>query len=169
MALAIKLKEARRALGVTQRELSVLTGVTQATISRIESGDVSKVRPMTIMRLAKGLLVPEEYLGAGRYEMTHDERYRADKLFRNIVDAYTSIPLDKRKTLASFAEYLFDAEHPAEGVISTMEEMIGFHVRPINIERFFTPEQRRRVKRLLENWDREGNEDTAENDAEDDQ
>jgi transcriptional regulator with XRE-family HTH domain len=47
----------RRARGLTQRELSALSGVQQRTISRLESGMVEEPRTSTLLRLAGALEV----------------------------------------------------------------------------------------------------------------
>jgi transcriptional regulator with XRE-family HTH domain len=49
-----RLREVRESLGYSQRDLSQMSGVTQATISHIENG-VGKPRPSTLRRLADAM------------------------------------------------------------------------------------------------------------------
>jgi transcriptional regulator with XRE-family HTH domain len=56
-----RLKELRLAHGLSQDDLSALTGLTQATISRIERGG-SPPRPRSVRTLAEFFKVPGPYL-----------------------------------------------------------------------------------------------------------
>ena len=53
--IAASLAEARLDHGLSQRELARLSGVTRATIAKIEAG--GRVRPALVVRLAAALLV----------------------------------------------------------------------------------------------------------------
>lgn len=59
------LRDLREARLLTQRELSELTGVTHATISRIESG-LQRPEMRTLRKLAAGLGVEPEMMAALR-------------------------------------------------------------------------------------------------------
>ena len=60
--LAERLRKARRAQDLTQQDLERLSGVHYTTISRIESGDSTKVYAVTVRDLAKALGVRMDYL-----------------------------------------------------------------------------------------------------------
>ncbi|MBM9621044.1 helix-turn-helix domain-containing protein [Streptomyces zhihengii] len=62
------LREYRRAAGISQRHLQILTGVAQPHISAIESGRRRVTSADLMARLAKGLQVPSELTG-----MTQDQ------------------------------------------------------------------------------------------------
>lgn len=63
--MRIKLREARERQFVTQQELAERTGLTEATISRIENG-LNQPRISTVRRLADALGVqPEELVQWG--------------------------------------------------------------------------------------------------------
>ena len=49
------IRELRQSRGWSQLELSCATGVTQSTISRLESGRLIRVKRNTLERLAEGL------------------------------------------------------------------------------------------------------------------
>ena len=53
--IIVQLREARRAAGLTQRNLSQRTGIDATAISRIESGRQPNVTLQTLQRLADGL------------------------------------------------------------------------------------------------------------------
>lgn len=50
-----KLKRLRRGAGLTQTELSEMTGVAQSTIGQIETGERVEPRPATLRKLAQAL------------------------------------------------------------------------------------------------------------------
>jgi len=50
-----RIRELRQAKGYTQLKLSLVTGVTQCTISHLESGRQTRIRWATLQRLANGL------------------------------------------------------------------------------------------------------------------
>jgi len=57
-------RNARKWLGMTQRELAIESNLTQATISRIEDGKVRNLRVGTIIALSLGLgLTPNDICG----------------------------------------------------------------------------------------------------------
>jgi transcriptional regulator with XRE-family HTH domain len=53
-----KLERLRRGHGLTQRELSEMSGVAQSSIAQIESGRRRKPHPGTLRKLAEALDVP---------------------------------------------------------------------------------------------------------------
>lgn len=67
------LRRIRERALLTQRELAAKSGLTQATVHRIESG-ATKARISTVRRLAKALHVDaSEFMGRGGAE-THEPR-----------------------------------------------------------------------------------------------
>jgi len=62
MSLAQKVKEEREKLGINQKQLAEASDISQATISRIESGQVKEMRPQSLKRLADALGVTVDYL-----------------------------------------------------------------------------------------------------------
>lgn len=53
--IRLRVRELRTALGWSQDHLAALAGVRQATISKLESGDVTSVRLETLERVANAL------------------------------------------------------------------------------------------------------------------
>ncbi len=61
-----KLRELRRRRVLTLRELEAVSGVSYATVWRLESGRTTEARPSTIRKLAEALGVePEELIEVG--------------------------------------------------------------------------------------------------------
>lgn len=65
MAIGQRLQQARLQRAMTQEELSQLSGVTEASISRIENGLVIRPRMMTARALAAALGVDPGWLLTG--------------------------------------------------------------------------------------------------------
>jgi transcriptional regulator with XRE-family HTH domain len=70
------IKERRLELAMTMRELALLVGVSEATISRWESGDIANMRRDKIAALARALRVPPAVLmDWEEYEKEKIEKY----------------------------------------------------------------------------------------------
>jgi transcriptional regulator with XRE-family HTH domain len=57
--LGRRLKLARVAVGLTQRELAERAGVSQSIVAKIEAGRSKRPQPMILMQIAKALSLPE--------------------------------------------------------------------------------------------------------------
>lgn len=62
MKIGEKIKSRREELGLRQVDLAVLSGITQATLSRIENGEIGCPRADNIAPLADALQVSIDYL-----------------------------------------------------------------------------------------------------------
>lgn len=67
LTIAIEVRRARRALGLTQVQLAAQTGITQAEISRIEQGRYSP-RLTTLYKLAREL--ETDFVISGKHEVS---------------------------------------------------------------------------------------------------
>ena len=63
-----KLRERRKELGLTMLEVAKRTGVSEATISRWESGDIANMRRNKIVALAKALKVHPSFIMDDDYD-----------------------------------------------------------------------------------------------------
>lgn len=61
----VRLKQVREELGFTQHELAERSGVSQTTITHIETGQINTPRPSTLRKLAAGLGVDIRELTRG--------------------------------------------------------------------------------------------------------
>lgn len=115
--LSDRLKQARLAKGLSQRELSEITGLVQAQISRIEAGTVDP-RLSTLVTLAHALdleleLVPRKALPAVKslsrqISGAHSElngrqaklRRRLEETLRDLQRRFPEVPLNQRLRIA---------------------------------------------------------------------
>ena len=68
-----RLRERRKELGLTMLEVANKTGVSEATISRWESGDIANMRRNKIVALAKALKVHPSFIMFDDYENYENE------------------------------------------------------------------------------------------------
>jgi len=67
----------RKRLGLTQMQLAQMTGMSQGSIARIETGKAEEVQSSTLITLAKELKVSTDYLlGLGEDEETERPKRR---------------------------------------------------------------------------------------------
>lgn len=81
------IKTRRFELGMTQAQLATAVGVSEATISRWESGDISNMKRTRIASLAKALKISPAVIMGWDEEFENTEEYRA--LHRIAEDMYT--------------------------------------------------------------------------------
>jgi transcriptional regulator with XRE-family HTH domain len=60
--LGERIRQVRKAAGLTQKQLEEASGVPQNTISRVEIGSVQEISTKTLVGLAKALNVSADYL-----------------------------------------------------------------------------------------------------------
>lgn len=98
-SLSKKILERRLELGITQREVAVHVGVTEATVSRWESGDINNMRRNRIEKLAEVLQVSPFYIMGIDPNPTDATHFTADQLA--LVDSYNSLNDIGKRTLVS--------------------------------------------------------------------
>lgn len=77
--LGMRIKSLRERKGLNQSELARLCGITPATISRLESGDLKDIQTSTARRLARALGTSVDYL-IGTFEDEENELLAAAAL-----------------------------------------------------------------------------------------
>lgn len=110
MGLAEKVKVKREERDMTQAQLAKKSGLTQATISRIESGEVQQLKSEAIKALAGALGVTADFLVGDMPRMTFDDSLRADSTVQAIFRGYEKLSEDKRKQIMQFVEFLLESE-----------------------------------------------------------
>ncbi|MHB9133543.1 MAG: helix-turn-helix domain-containing protein [Armatimonadota bacterium] len=110
MSLKDKVISLRMKKGMNQKQLSDASELTQATISRIESGSVQTLRTNALKRLAKALGVTVDYLIDNTEEITEEEKVRIDKDTRVVLRGYESLSSGARKELQNFLLFLKQQE-----------------------------------------------------------
>jgi len=110
MALDEKVRVKREELGMTQSELAKKSGLTQATISRIESGEVRQLKSEAIKALAKALGVTTDFLIGDMPKMKFDETLKADDTAQVIFRGYEKLSKEKRDQLKDYVNFLLNQE-----------------------------------------------------------
>jgi HTH-type transcriptional regulator, competence development regulator len=77
MSLGEKVRATRQRKGMNQKELAKASGITPATVSRVEKGQVKQLKSDALKRLARALGVTIDEL----VDLDPSEEERIDKLF----------------------------------------------------------------------------------------
>jgi len=109
-----KIRMLRQRRGMTQTQLAEASGVNSSTISRIENGLVSQVTVDTLLRVARALEVPVDYLLSDRDAMVPNDLVRVDTTAQYILRRYEQLSARGREQLKSFVRFLSEQEesHP---------------------------------------------------------
>lgn len=67
--VGVRLRHARKLRGMTQQELAKSSGVTQASISEVETGESKSPVGTNLIKLAQSLKVSAEWLASGKGQM----------------------------------------------------------------------------------------------------
>lgn len=110
MDLAMKVKFKREEKGFTQAELAKRTGLTQATISRLESREVRQLKSEAIKSLASALGVSIDFLVGDKAKMGFDETLKSDENAQVIFRGFEKLSDEKRQQLREFVEFLLKRE-----------------------------------------------------------
>jgi transcriptional regulator with XRE-family HTH domain len=106
MPLGERVKERRSKLRMNQKQLAEACEITQATISRIESGKVNQLKSDALMRLAKVLGVTVDYLVGKTERMTPDDVLESDETASVIFRGYEKLSPEGKETLKDFVRFL---------------------------------------------------------------
>ena len=113
MALADKVKELRQKLGWNQATLAQKSGITQATISRIESGKVTQPRMGQLHKLADALGATIDYLAGDSIQMSFDDLLR-DKKAQVVFRGWGSLSTAQKQQLAELVRF-FEQQEEKKG------------------------------------------------------
>ena len=94
-----RVKELRKKRGMKQVELAKVSGITQATICRIETGEVHQPRPEVLLKIARALGVPVDYLLDEAKSLTPDDIVGSDTRAKAIFRGYEKLSEEGRKAL----------------------------------------------------------------------
>ena len=106
MPLSEKVRVKREEKCMTQAQLAKRSGLTQATISRIESGEVKQLKSDAIKTLAQALGITTDFLVGDMPRMSFDETLRADDTAQVIFRGYEKLSEEKRRQVKEFVEFL---------------------------------------------------------------
>jgi len=106
MSLQERVKECREKKGMNQKQLAEASGITQATISRIESGDVEQVKSEALRKLAEALGVTVDYLVGKTDKLSPNDVLRSDPTAKYIFRGYEKLSATEREQLKNFVRFL---------------------------------------------------------------
>lgn len=107
MILGHKVKRAREKKGWNQKQLAEETNLTQATISRIESGEIVESRTATLFSLMMSLGVSAEYLsGDVKEDTSYDILLRSDENAALLLKSYQKLSPQGKEQLTDFVRFL---------------------------------------------------------------
>lgn len=110
MTLADKAKTLRQKRGMNQEQLATASGITQATISRIESGEIKQLKSEKLRALAQALAVTVDYLVDRTKELTPSDIVQSDEAAQRIFHTYQKLSARGRKQLEDFVHFLENQE-----------------------------------------------------------
>lgn len=107
------LAERRKALGITQKEIAELVDVSEATVSRWESGEIANMRRDRIAAYAKALKVTPNFIMTGNDESLESPLLKIkaaleqeDGKVAEIMELFVNLPADKQQEALSYLRYL---------------------------------------------------------------
>jgi len=103
-----RINASRLKLGLTQKELASKAAITQATISRLESGDLVQLQSKSLTRLAKSLNVSIDYLVGDSDKISNEIIIKIDPVAGALFDIYQKLDNDLRKTVLLHAKFLLE-------------------------------------------------------------
>ena len=104
MTLGEKITDLRHRLGISQRQLADRCGVTQATLSRAESGQVRQLRAGTLKRLAEALSVSVDDLLSRKPEPSPVSR--SQSILGRLVARLQKFPAEKLMAVESYVDFV---------------------------------------------------------------
>lgn len=105
MSIGEKIKCRRKELNLTMLDVAKLTGVSEATVSRWESGDIANMRRHRIIALANALQVSPAYL-MGWEELPDSAEQSEEELDREIIEGYSRLSEENKKIVSDLIEVL---------------------------------------------------------------
>jgi len=112
--LAMKVRVKRQEKGYSQSELAKKSGLTQATISRLESGKVSQPRSDRIKKLADALEVTADFLVGKKDKLDFDDALRSDKMTQWLFGMYETLNREQRHYVLRFVHFLTGETKPLD-------------------------------------------------------
>lgn len=106
MKIGARVKSLRSLRGLSQNELAKRAGVTQATLSRLESGISDTIRGDTAIRLAQVLGTSLDYLMGDREKSIPSDFLGRDPEVDVLVEDFSSLNAEERRELIRFARFL---------------------------------------------------------------
>lgn len=112
MNLGARIKRRREELGLQQIDLARRVGISQPSLSNIESGKTKSLRAATLVGLARALKTTTRWIMTGRGP--HEEDPILTEEDARMFEAWLSLTDNNRKTAILLVESLADSQKPEE-------------------------------------------------------
>ena len=106
MTLGRRVKERRIKMRMNQKELAEASGITQATISRIENEQVNQLKSEALKRLAIALGISVDYLIGRTDRIRPNDVVESDPTAKYIFRGYEKLSTDGKKQVEDFVRFL---------------------------------------------------------------
>jgi transcriptional regulator with XRE-family HTH domain len=106
MTLGKKIRKLRGNRGISQQQLAEVTGINQATISRVETGQVQDVKAEYLTKLAKALGVTVGYLAGEVHIMNEVDIFQSDPDARFLIRRYEQFSALGKHHLLEYVRFL---------------------------------------------------------------
>lgn len=120
---------------MNQQELADRAGLTQATISRIESGRVEQLKSDALKQLAEALRVTMDYLVGRTSEVSSERLLESDPEAEELVQIYGELSPKNRRRIVEFAWFLTLSEQMDIEELGRLRELLGSKDRSDPIDR----------------------------------
>ena len=110
MSLGYKVKDLREKKGMNQQQVADTSGITQATISRIESGEIKQLKSEKLKGLAEALGVTVDYLVDKTKTLSPSDIVQSNPAAQRIFRSYQKLSARGRRQLEDFVRFLEDQE-----------------------------------------------------------
>ena len=110
---------------MNQQELADRAGLTQATISRIESGRVEQLKSDALKQLAEALRVTMDYLVGRTSEVDAQDLLGSDPEAEELVRLYGELSPQNRRRMVEFAWFLSLSEQMDIEELGRLRELLG--------------------------------------------
>ena len=105
------LKIQRKKLDMNQRQLAKASGITPATISRLESGQVKELKSEALKRLAEALNITVDYLVGRTTTLNPIDIAQLDPNIEYILRVYEQLSFKRKEELRNFVRFLEQQEN----------------------------------------------------------
>jgi len=95
---------------MSQKQLAENAGVTQATISRIESGMVRQIRSDSLKRIATALCVTVDFLIDRTERQTPSDILESNQEASDVLRNFDKLSVEGKRQVMSFIEFLVQQE-----------------------------------------------------------
>ncbi|HBZ87376.1 MAG: hypothetical protein A2509_12290 [Candidatus Edwardsbacteria bacterium RIFOXYD12_FULL_50_11] len=110
MSLQEKVKTQRIQLGLTQKQLAEKAAITQATISRIESGNLVQLQSNSLKRLATALNVTTDYLIDSSSELSNEDIIKNDPGAKKLINIYKKLNRQLQENILMQSVFLYEQQ-----------------------------------------------------------